>query len=1070
FRNYQKMDTSYTKCQILFSFVILQGSMALVATTDLSNSHKQNSRCDVTSLNMEDTIFCPSLREYVAEITLRFGSKIMITCNDDVRLANFQVNVGEVHNFDSKDCNLVDQLGEIFTKWNIKGVAELTFDKFSYKEFVLQKRQFENVNVSEVRAIYMHRSNMIGIDADTFRNFINLETISLRWNSITTFPDLSYLRKVKVIDFSSNKITTVPDQLNLPSLRTLLLTANQLITFNEPFFANMSALSALELRNNNIKYLPEKLLHPLTGLKALGLCDLIEIPNGFFKTNQALNRLMFYSGNLSSISENVFLNLSNLTVLSLTGTSLETLPENLFVNQMNLRELRLQNYRFEALPANIFRNLQSLEFLQIFGTQLQKWHFPNQLHRLKTLDLSLNQLTGIQSNFSDNMPRLEQLGLSGNKISYIGETAFKNFRLKKLNLSYNSLSDNAVGTTFMNQTNTDELNLAHNAYESVPHIHQGRIKQLNMEYNKIRRIDTLPSISCDLSHNAIKSISLSMSNQFQAMGNKVNIKINANPIDCGCDVFPLVQYFDGSYSNKNIYQKVSLDGTRLKCHGPENMTGITVKSMKSDTFSCVYKDTYSCSEECSCQLHPHQQIFSVTCSGRNLSASPVIPQFTSKMHKYATGFDSMFTINKLVVDLSNNSIRNFTGRDSSYVNVSELNLSDNELDLVDWLPPKLEVLRLNDNKLQNLGYEAIVALNESKTLRNLTLHRNLWNCDCELLNFTDLVRTRYLKIPFEDSILCADGRKAMKLLEDDLCSFDNRTSLIVIGVCIFILFLLSSIATVLFKKHEQRLKVWMYGKSYLMHFVRENDLDKDKPYDAFVSFSHEDENFVGKELVPLLENGPDPYKLCIHARDWIVGEHIDKQIVDSVEKSRRTIVVLSQHFLRSEWAIMEFKTAHEQAMREGRHRLIVILYGDIDSKSIQDENLQHYLTTNTYLEWRDPSFSEKLKSALPHKKDKKNAKNEDSSKNKNTKLMNKKVEHIMLNIDKMDLINSPMTPDVITPAVSLDPLLIRNRVFQSNSYAETSPAGCEFVANSVHQYKTFELVPTTEKVYTHRLF
>ncbi|KAJ8782471.1 hypothetical protein J1605_010179 [Eschrichtius robustus] len=128
---------------------------------------------------------------------------------------------------------------------------------------------------------------------------------------------------------------------------------------------------------------------------------------------------------------------------------------------------------------------------------------------------------------------------------------------------------------------------------------------------------------------------------------------------------------------------------------------------------------------------------------------------------------------------------------------------------------------------------------------------------------------------------------------------------------------------------------------------------RDICYDAFVSYSERDSYWVENLMVQELEHFNPPFKLCLHKRDFIPGKWIIDNIIDSIEKSHKTIFVLSENFVKSEWCKYELDFSHFRLFDENNDAAILILLEPIEKKAIPQRfcKLRKIMNTKTYLEW-----------------------------------------------------------------------------------------------------------------------
>ncbi len=359
----------------------------------------------------------------------------------------------------------------------------------------------------------------------------------------------------------------------------------------------------------------------------------------------------------------------------------------------------------------------------------------------------------------------------------------------------------------------------------------------------------------------------------------------------------------------------------------------------------------------------------------------------------------------MVVKLSRNKIRSVNSFSfNPLTNLKELDLSQNQLN--PWDEPilpagsKLNVLNLASNRLTTVTPAMLQDLAKADLFQ---LSGNNLTCDCQLTAFAEWLRQTEKELSSKLQVLAEDMSKAsvadvstmdhtFEELSSQLSSLKNlvcaspellrgtpvvkfhryctqfswkvlATSLAV-TVVIFI-----GLTAILY-----RYRWYVRYYAFLVKAKRHKALNAARhqgtfQYDAFVSYSNEDSEFVNS-LVRTLESPPHNFKLCVYERDFAVGSAITEEIVEAIHKSRRTIMVLSKAFARSQWCKWELHLAQHQLNQEKRDALVIVKLGAIP-KELIPAHLSVFLKTNIYLEWeenmveaRETLFWERLKSCL----------------------------------------------------------------------------------------------------------
>uniref|UniRef100_A0A8C3JBP4 Toll-like receptor n=1 Tax=Calidris pygmaea TaxID=425635 RepID=A0A8C3JBP4_9CHAR len=294
-------------------------------------------------------------------------------------------------------------------------------------------------------------------------------------------------------------------------------------------------------------------------------------------------------------------------------------------------------------------------------------------------------------------------------------------------------------------------------------------------------------------------------------------------------------------------------------------------------------------------------------------------------------------VNVQKLDLQNNQITSVPRRTAELKSLRELNLASNRLADLPGCGgfPSLEFLNVE----MNLILTPLVDFFEScPRVRELQGGHNPFKCSCELQAFVRLERRSGGKLfGWPGAYVCEypEELRGRRLEDFHLAELACNTTLLLV--------------------------TWTQTKRRAWHDQPEEQ-EGVLQFHAFISYSERDAPWVKNELMPNLERGEGCVQLCQHERNFIPGKSIVENIITCIEKSYRSIFVLSPNFVQSEWCHYELYFAHHKLFSETSNSLILILLEPIPPYVIpaRYHKLKALMAKRTYLEWP----KEKSKQAL----------------------------------------------------------------------------------------------------------
>ena len=945
---------------------------------------------------------------------------------------------------------------------HMRELHELTFSgsasslKFLYlfgnEIQVLHPRIFSNL--INLQLLDLFNNNLNKLPPNLFADLTSLSTLRMGKNMFDSLAEnlLWPMKGLKAIDLNLNRnLTSFPHRFLSGSaeLQNLSLTdchLEQLSSDSSSFFAAAPSLERIEMRGNRLRNLTAP---------------------GLFAGNPSLRKIDLSYNSIAAISPDIFSsNSSSLNELNLHGNELTIINSStLDLSQLkSLRFLRLGFNNIVTFSADVLFALRKLEELDLsrnhlstINPQFSRLPFGQGSANLRRLNLSRNNLTDF-SEFSaidwSLYLKITEIDLSRNQLR--GPVLLPVFYSTAPHVILD-LSSNEIRSVLMGEIIHYEAGVSQAARD-------GRMSEsfeersINWRPSQvIIRLDKNP-LTCDCRLEPFLTYANTSSRDLEAALRGVLSRVS----------------FDFFSPSLKCAQPANLAHVPLHKIDPWNLTCLLEDTrFCPQECVCLYRSrdrhAYINCENHNLESIPEEILTPSRYRNVSLSENGMTERLSVKTVSLLLSNNAITEIGNLYHLYSDQEPELLSG-DGIYF---EIYLDNNQIERIpaDLLRhPKGEqeegedgvggefavrVLSLRNNYLQRIpipfleSIRASASSSSSSSSQNrsdlpvrLFLGSNPYNCssegslpanisDCGLIFFKGWLTKNYDIVQDVKQVTCDIIRNTVppdthqpivEIPDADLCPqllLSNEGGFFVVSVLCLIVSLISLILCIAYYKNKQTFLAFIYihvQPVFVCLNFSEQDLDEDKLYDAFVSYSSSDRDIVmdmiaqlerpsdmaqhsisflkqqtgipsihegsSDQIVPEhavncknggKETGGDKddgsfFTLCIHERDWLPGNLISWNIVNSVQNSRRTILILSKEFIRSIWFQVEFHTAYYQMLEDKMDRLIVVVRGELPPKEELDQDLVFLLTTKTYLTWGEKWFWEKLRYALPHKK------------------------------------------------------------------------------------------------------
>uniref|UniRef100_A0A670K4F9 TIR domain-containing protein n=1 Tax=Podarcis muralis TaxID=64176 RepID=A0A670K4F9_PODMU len=627
----------------------------------------------------------------------------------------------------------------------------------------------------------------------------------------------------------------------------------------------------------------------------------------------------------------------------------------------------------ESMCYNAFHSLEDLEVLDLSWNQLVSVESSmlSSLRNLRELFLGHNSIATLHPSSLISQVALQELHLPNNNLSSLQEVATATQGLA--NLTFLDLGSNQISTPCMGSS-----------WIVFP-----SLRNLSLNSNGISRLDlsncSFPNLQqLNLTHNNMSQVE---AGSFRATPVLVELSFNMNPLDISqlinatlpnltmlhlSSMNPPLNESMSAYLKNGVFETfqglefLSLEKCKRSFFGMEALRtlilqGCQITAVTRNTFHYARKMEFLDLRDNSIKLIKPRAFLLKHMGTLLLSGNKILTLsrgvFTplKKLEILDISHNHLFTYNKYDYPSPFAGLRSLRKLDLSFQsprlpicppdkvlqglgNLQYLSLKGNPsllfLNISFDLPEQifsgltsLEQLSLSKNDLRNISKKTLRGLS---SLKYLDVSGNPLTCSCDNAWFQNWsVSEPNIQVSLLGSYHCFGPGTTDRLFAYEDFSFCFETRGIYFFIATTVITLCFLFTVLVYAKFGWTLR---HGY-YLLRgwgFKRLRQKGQEYQYDAYISCCSQDHEWVVNNVLEKLEvQGEPSLRLCFGPRDFAPGEYYIDNVQNGISQSRKTLCVVSDNYLESEWCSLEIQLACSKIYYQREDPLVVVFMEEI---------------------------------------------------------------------------------------------------------------------------------------------